>query len=236
MIATVGKVAESPEGLTITTTRPDVENLSDEVTVLWQDCRRISPDQRRKAWALIGEIAAFAGYSAGERSDLNTTLKQEFLRARIDKLQVEAIKAFSLSDVDMTTARMYIDWLVEFCVVNDVPTKIPLVEYAEDIGAYMYACLLHKQCAVCGKRPCDLHHWERIGMGANRDDMSHIGMLCEPLCRVHHGECHTMAQTAFDGKYHIQPVKIDEKIAKLYKLGRKTDEQADHHRQPDARR
>ena len=37
-------------------------------------------------------------------------LKAEFLRARIDKLQAEAIKAFSLSDVDMTTAWLYIDW------------------------------------------------------------------------------------------------------------------------------
>ena len=132
MIATVGKVIEKPGSLTIQTARPDAENLSDTVTVLWQDCRTISPEQRRKAWALIGEIAAATGYlGQGDKSDLNTMLKAEFLRARIDKLQAEAIKAFSLSDVDMTTARLYIDWLVEFCVVNDIPTKQPLVEYAE---------------------------------------------------------------------------------------------------------
>ena len=157
MIATIGKVIEQPGSLTIQTARPDSENLSDTVTVLWQDCRTISPEQRRKAWALIGEIAAATGYiGQGDKSDLNTMLKAEFLRARIDKLQAEAIKAFSLSDVDMTTARLYIDWLVEFCVINDIPTKQPLVEYAEDIGAYIYACVLHKQCAVCGRRPTSL--------------------------------------------------------------------------------
>lgn len=237
MIATIGRVLESPAGVSVITTRPDAENLSDRVTILWQDNRQISPDQRRKAWALIGEIAAATGYiGRGEAEDLNTTLKSEFLRARIDKLQAEAIKAFSLSDVDMTTARLYIDWLVEFCVVNDIPTKRPLVELAEDIGAYMYACLLHKQCAVCGARPCDLHHWERVGMGADRTEINHIGMLAEPLCRVHHTECHTMAQTVFDNKYHIQPIKIDDKIAKKYKLqkGEKKNEQVDNHRQPDA--
>lgn len=237
MIATIGKVIETPGSLTIQTARPDAENLSDTVTVLWQDCRTISPEQRRKAWALIGEIAAATGYiGQGDKSDLNTMLKAEFLRARIDKLQAEAIKAFSLSDVDMTTARLYIDWLVEFCVVNDIPTKQPLVEYAEDIGAYIYACVMHKQCAVCGRRPSDLHHWERVGMGADRTEINHIGLMCEPLCRVHHTECHTMAQAEFDEKYHIYPIKIDEKIAKLYKLGRKSNEQADNHRKSDARR
>lgn len=45
-----------------------------------------------------------------------------------------------------------------------------------------------------------------------------------------------MAQADFDAKYHIQPVKIDEKIAKLYKLGRKSNEQADNHRESDAGR
>lgn len=73
-------------------------------------------------------------------------------------------------------------------------------------------------------------------MGADRTEINHIGLLCEPLCRVHHTECHTMAQAEFDEKYHIQPVKIDEKIAKLYKLGRKSNEQADNHRQFDAGR
>ena len=55
MIATIGKVIEQPGSLTIQTARPDAENLSDTVTVLWQDCRTISPEQRRKAWALIGD-------------------------------------------------------------------------------------------------------------------------------------------------------------------------------------
>ena len=67
MIATIGKVIEQPGSLTIQTARPDAENLSDTVTVLWQDCRTISPEQRRKAWALIGEIAAATGYIRQKR-------------------------------------------------------------------------------------------------------------------------------------------------------------------------
>ena len=43
MIATIGKVIEQPGSLTIQTARPDAENLSDTVTVLWQDCRTVAP-------------------------------------------------------------------------------------------------------------------------------------------------------------------------------------------------
>ena len=214
MIATTGKAYPYKGGWVVQTVRPPVDNLSDEATILWHDARQISPEQRRKAWALIGEIAAWSGYiKAGDKTDLNTMLKGEFLRARVDALQAEAIKAFSLSDVDMTTARMYIDWLVEFCIVNHVPTHQPLYEYAEDIEAYVYACSMHRKCAICGKK-ADVHHWKRLGMGANRREAIHLGMPIEPLCRLHHQECHRMNQSDFDSKYHITPVTATEQICK----------------------
>lgn len=226
MISTQGRATQAPGGVIVKTNRPPVDNLSDEVTVLWQDRRVISPEQRRKAWALIGEIAAAYGYlGRGDKGDINATLKAEFLRARMDTLQAEAIRAFSLSDVDMTTARLYIDWLVEFAVVNDIPTHQPLYELAEDINTYVYACLMHKRCAVCGRRS-DLHHVDRVGMGGDRHDMCHIGMEALPLCREHHMEAHQHGDRALMDKYHLQPVKIDEKIARLYKLGKRRKQDA----------
>lgn len=61
MIATIGKVIEQPGSLTIQTARLDAENLSDTVTVLWQDCRTISPEQRRKAWAQTTQKSIISG-------------------------------------------------------------------------------------------------------------------------------------------------------------------------------
>ena len=221
MIATQGRAYQYRDGIAVKTSRPPVDNLSDDVTVLWTDKRSISPEQRRKAWALIGEIACASGYLGAQgRDDLNYTLKGEFLRQRIDSLQADAIKAFSLSDVDMTTARLYIDWLVEFCIINDIPTKVPLYEMAEDAGAYVYTCLIKKKCAVCGK-PADLHHVDRVGMGGDRKHMNHIGMQCLPLCRVHHQEAHQHGDETLLDKYHLTTVAIDERIAKIYKLGGK---------------
>lgn len=224
MIATIGKAFDYKGGAAIKTIRPPADNLSDQVTILWQDARVISPEQRRKAWALIGEIAAAYGYLAQDKTLINQNLKAEFLMARIDKLQQEAIRAFSLSDVDMTTARLYIDFLIEFVVANGIPTKEPLQELADDVQAYVYHCAANKVCCVC-RRKADLHHVDRVGMGRNRDDMCHIGMEALPLCREHHMEAHQHGDHRLMDKYHLETIEIDEKIAKLYKLGKKENEE-----------
>lgn len=227
MIATIGKAYDYKGGVAIKSVRPPADNLSDEVTILWQDARLISPEQRRKAWALIGEIAAAYGYLAqGDKTIINQNLKAEFLRARIDKLQAEAIRAFSLSDVDMTTARLYIDYLIEFVVTNGIATKEPLWELADDIEAYVYHCATHQACAVCRKH-AGLHHVDAVGMGRDRDEIVHVGMRAIPLCwgvGGHHQEAHQLGNERFFDKYHLEPITIDEKIAKIYKLGNRKED------------
>lgn len=59
MITTDGKVYEKNGIVYVKTNRPPVDNLSDEVTVCWQDARARSNEQIRKAWASMTEIAAF---------------------------------------------------------------------------------------------------------------------------------------------------------------------------------
>ena len=221
MITTSGKAYDHKGGIAVKTSRPPVDNLSDEVMVLWRDKREISPEQRRKSWALIGEISAAYGYlSAADRTQLNGDMKRKFLIERMDELTADAIRRFSLSDVDMTTARLYIDFLVEFVVEHGIPTKEPLALLAEDIEAYVYACTMNKVCAVCRKKG-ELHHVDRVGMGRNRDDICHVGMEALPLCREHHMEAHQHGDERLMEKYHLVPLTIDEKIATHYKLGKK---------------
>lgn len=227
MVTTPGKAFEHKGGAVIKTLRPPAENLSDDVTVVWHDCRQISPDQRRKAWALIGEIAAYGGYvGAGDKQQLNLDMKRKFLIERVDELTAEAIQRFSLSDVDMTTARMYITFLVDFCIEHGVPTKQPLWEMADDIEAYVYHCSVNQVCAVC-RRHAGVHHVDKVGMGRDRDDINHIGLLHLPLCwgvNGHHQEIEHIGDKAFIEKYHLVPIPIDEKIAKIYKLRRNARE------------
>lgn len=219
MIATIGKAYEHKGGIAVKTVRPPEENLSDQVMVLWHDKRGISPEQRRKAWALVGEISAAYGYlSAGDREQLNADLKRQFLIQRMDELTAEAIKRFSLSDCDQTTARLYITYLIDFVIEHDIPTKELTADLCEDIAAYVYKCLEYRRCAIC-RHPADVHHVDRVGMGRDRDDICHIGMEAISLCREHHEEAHRHGDAALLERYHLEPVKIDERLAKKLKLG-----------------
>lgn len=212
MIATIGRItSETPVAVLISTSRPPAENLADTVTVCWADARSISPDQRRKAYALMGEIAAWSGSSP---EDVKASMKLDFRERAFGGLQQGLI---SLADCTMTEARMFISMLIEFMLEMDVPSKVPLWDYNDDVSAYVYACLIHRKCAVCGKK-ADLHHVDRVGMGRDRRETCHIGMHALPLCRIHHQEAHQHGDARLMQKYHLDPVEIDQKVAKVYRL------------------
>ena len=217
---TIGRVVENPDGIIILTNRPDHDNLGDSVSVVWHDRRLISPDQRRKAHALVGEICAWAAYyGPGEHEEMNTDLKQRFMQAQADMLIKDM---FSLANCDMTTAWNYISYLIDFCLRHDVPTRVPLMQLCDDIEKYVYACLMNRKCVVCGKH-ADIHHCEgsQVGMGRNRKKIIHVGLELMPLCREHHEVCHTMGQARFNDLYHLTGIVADETICK--KLGLKCE-------------
>lgn len=188
-----------------------------KATVFLHDGRKHSRDQHGKVFALIGEIAMWAGYKASETSEVNADMKRDFLLKRFDELSAAAIKSFSMSDGDVTTVSMYISHLIDFILEHNIPTKRSLTEMCEDIQAAVYSAMMHKRCIVCGKR-ADLHHVDRVGMGANRKEICHIGMRALPLCREHHNEAHQHGDVALMNKYHLETVVIDERIAKKYRL------------------
>lgn len=188
----------------------------EEVEIGLKDGRKITPEQRRKAYALMGEISEWAGY---EPEELKEIMKHEFLKKVVRSLEKEL---FSLADCDVTTAREFISYLIDFILRNDVPTHRPLVEMADDIDRYVYSCLIRKKCAVCGAK-AELHHIDQIQMGHNRNEVDHIGRRCLPLCRKHHDEIHSIGCDRFLQYHHLNPGVIDEKVAKVYKLrGKKT--------------
>lgn len=188
-----------------------------KATVFLHDGRKHSRDQHGKVFALIGEIAMWAGYKASETSEVNADMKRDFLLKRFDELSAAAIKSFSMSDGDVTTVSLYISHLIDFILEHNIPTKRPLTEMCEDVQAAVYSAMMHKRCIVCGKR-ADLHHVDRVGMGANRKEICHIGMRALPLCREHHNEAHQHGDVALMNKYHLETVVIDERIAKKYRL------------------
>ena len=189
-----------------------------QVEIILSDGRRISPEQRRKAYALIGEITEYVDgiRNADTIEEQKGLLKMEFM---LQRMEATERRMFSLSDCSVTTAKEFITYLVDFIIANDIPTRVPLIDNCDDIAAYMYACTMHRKCAVCGK-PADIHHCEgsRIGAGVDRTKVHQLGREVLPLCRVHHTELHAMPESEFIAKYHLQKVKLDEVLCKRLKF------------------
>ncbi len=190
------------------------------VTVQLNDSRKLSDKQRKSCYAMIGEIAEWMGEEKYETKQL---LKMEFIAS---ELQETADMIFSLSNSPMSLIAAFQSFIARFIVRNDVPTKKPMLSYVDDVGDYVYACLTNKKCCICGKK-ADLHHTPALGKGVDRTKINHVGMTAEPLCREHHMEAHGIGLKAFDEKYHIEPVKIDKAVAKIYGLNAKKEKLKD---------
>ena len=173
------------------------------------DGRSISADQRKKIYATIKEISIYTGYMPDEAKAI---MKYEYI-------EKTGAPYFSLSDCTMTQANEFLEFLIEWCVEHDIASD-DLISRSPDVSKYLYACLYHKKCAICGKK-ADLHHVDTVGMGRNRKDIMHAGMRAESLCRRHHSEAETIGRDTFDNKYHIYGIKLDEYLCNALKLNRK---------------
>ena len=160
------------------------------------DPRYISNEQRKKARALIGDIALHTGFEANFLHDL---MKLYYcIHSGEDE--------FSLSNCSMTTARHYISYLIEFCFEWDIPLADSGLDRTDDIGKYLWLCIKFKKCSLCGK-PADVHHVQAIGMGMDRktyDDINHEKIA---LCREHHTIAHQTGWDTFSKKYKVYGVR-----------------------------
>lgn len=178
------------------------------------DGRKLSDKQRRMCYSLINAIAEWSGSST---QDIKEAFKMEFWADKIDTL---AEKVFSLSNAPMSLIAEFQKFLINFILENDVPLKYSLLNYVDDIDNYVYMCLIHKKCCICGKK-ADLHHVDSIGMGNDRTEVQHERRKALSLCREHHTEIHAIGINSFLEKYHINGgIPIDKTIMKIYKLKR----------------
>lgn len=185
------------------------KNVAVEITTT----ESITSRQRRKVYVLLKYISEWWGYTPLEATK---ELSKLMFATTGETLDME----FSLSDCSKDTARKYITYLIDFCLTEGIPCGEPLWKLCEDIPKYVWVCAVNKRCAVCGKKAQWHHAEDRVGMGRTRTEICHIGMRGLPLCARHHHECHTMPQSEFNERYILQSVKVDERIAEVFKLRR----------------
>lgn len=182
-----------------------------ECMIVLKDSRTITAEQRKKAYALLSEISDYMG----EMPEYTKRLfKLKFIH---EQMKGMADDVFSLGSCDVTLARDFITYLIDFIIAHEIPTKVPLSELCEDIQKFVYSCAMKKVCCVCGKR-AELHHVDVIGSRYDRDKPIHEGLRALPLCREHHTEAHDMTEQAFLKKYHLEPIVITKEVCKKWRL------------------
>lgn len=170
-----------------------------QAEIRFDDGRHISAEQRKKVYATIRDIADYTGYLPEEQ--------KEWLKyLHISKTGSDY---FSLSDCTMDTAREFINTILEYALENGVPLSEEAINRADDIGRYLYFCLMHKKCAICGKNG-EIHHVDAIGMGNDRKtvDDSDYSKIC--LCRTHHTIAHQRGMAEFEKMYKVYGIVVKE--------------------------
>ena len=156
------------------------------------DGRTITPDQRKKIFATIRDIAEYTGDHPEE------------LRAWL--LYDYCIKTgempFSLSNCSISQAREFITFIIDFILKEDIPLSDAALSRTEDIDRYLWGCIKYKRCCICGRKG-ETHHWDAIGMGRDRTKIDDSDLKKIQLCREHHTEAHTIGRDSFEKKYHV---------------------------------
>lgn len=170
-----------------------------DVWMRFDDGRTITAKQRKMIYATFNDISNYTGYLPEET-------KQHMKFYHIQKTGCEY---FSLSDCSVDQARVFINTLIEFCLDYGVELSDNILNRTDDIGAYLYQCLRHRKCAVCGKA-AEIHHVDTIGMGNDRrvyDDSDNRKIA---LCRLHHTIAHQKGVYAFERDYHVYGILYEE--------------------------
>lgn len=179
---------------------------SNTVELSLDDGRTISEKQRKKIFAIIRDISLWQGDDP------------EVLRIYLtwDFCNINGFDLFSLSTVDMTTAREFINYLIEFCFYHRVPTKQSLYDNTDDIQTYLYLCLKYRRCAICNMF-ADVHHTDVVGMGRNRNKIIHLGLRVVALCRGHHNQAHMQGKSFFIDN-HIYGIQLTKELCEKLNL------------------
>lgn len=188
-----------------------------ECNIQMIDSRPLSDKQRRTCYKLLREISNFTGTGIDPTKEY---LKLKFLA---EDLQVTADHIFSLSSAPMSLVCAFQRFLVNFILDWDIPCSFSLLNFVDDVPNYIYGCLAHKKCCICGQA-CDIHHVDRVGLGRDREEIVHEGMEALPLCRIHHTEDHNLGEQRFQEKYHIPGgIILDKTLCKILGLKRKEE-------------
>lgn len=171
---------------------------------------KITDDQRKLLFALWRDYESYTGVPLDA---VESWFKYQYmLYADLDRLP-----SVSRGAMSKHLATDFITFTLEYYLNNGIPFMQADWYKGADVARVCYAMLVKRICFICGKEHSDIHHLNgsTIGMGNDREKVSHIGRRVVCLCREDHGKIHQGGELAFFRKHHIVPIKLTEKEIKL---------------------
>lgn len=160
-----------------------LENKAHNCTIQLRDNKPLSRRQRRFCYALLNDIAEWAGMQLEETKRV---MKDKFLEDYVGDFDLED---FSLKDAPMELISSFQDFLVDFVLSYDIPTKAD-IKGSLSADKYVHMCIKSRKCCICGK-DASLY-------------TDHEGKTIS-VCGSHRIELLTGGSTFYE-KYHIEPV------------------------------
>jgi hypothetical protein len=163
------------------------------------DGRNITAKQRHRISRNIKDIADHLGYGFYE---CMVWLLYEFN-------SISGAKHQHFETMDITTAREFINYLMDFVFRFDIPLNESGLMRNDDINRYLWLCLKYHRCCITGK-PADIHHCtgSHVGMGNNRKTISNVGRKLMALSREWHTKVHAQGETEIFEKYKIHGITL----------------------------
>lgn len=178
----------------------DIANGSVEL----DDSRQISSAQRHLIYALFSDIA---NYEAGCGKRVSSNKIKKIMKERF--MKDYECEEFSLSNMSMTLASEFIDYLIDFVMESNIELKYESFSMSREIKKWSYLCIKNRRCTVCEKKAAVLHHLDAVGMGRNRNKINHSKLLMIALCPFHHSEIHDLGDKRFMNRYHCYGTYVD---------------------------
>lgn len=162
------------------------------------DGRQISAAQRGLVYSIFNDIRKWEG--EGQR---RIGVEKVKIKLKADYCVEANLPIFSLSDVPMTIASDFIDYVLDFTFINDIPLTLKPFEISKTVRNWSYLCFKRRKCTVCCKSNAVVHHLDTVGAGRNRNKVDHSKMQLIMLCPEHHSEVHNIGDDTFLKKHYV---------------------------------
>ena len=175
----------------------------------------ITISKKKILWCIFNELSILTGY---EKTEIREILQEIYCKK--NEISFFSISPSKKDSCSKEVATDFITWVIEWSIKEGYNLIIHegkgqnrrikgAREICPDINRYVIACLRSKVCAVCGKIESELHHVDNVNSIGGYEFDDGLKTRFMSLCREHHSLAHSIGQTEFDSKYHLNGVWLN---------------------------